>query len=231
MSDGTNIRELLARARAAAPAGSARGAAAVLSLDELRARRGGVNDAPAPARWTRGQLAGRMAEVSAVGASAALTAAVGLVLEAQVEGEPVAWVALPGSTFYPPDLADAGVDLAALVVVRAPSIEHAGRAADRLLRSGAFGLVVLDLGRDAALPTPLQGRLVGLAQRHDAALVCLTEKGVEAPSLGSMVSLRAEALRARDGDRFRVRVRALKDKQRGPGWEEDEPARGPAGMG
>jgi recombination protein RecA len=152
------------------------------------------------------------------------------VLEAQEEGDPVGWISLPSSTFYPPDLADSGVDLDALIVVRAPSIEAAGKAADRLLRSGGFGLVVLDLGPAAVLPIPLQGRLVGLAQRHDAALLCLTEKPGDAASLGSMVSLRAEARRARDGDRFTVTVRALKDKQRGPGWTHDEPARGPAGL-
>jgi recombination protein RecA len=231
VSNPDDIRDFLARARAGAPSGSARAAAAVLSLDELRARRGGVIDSPAAARWTRAQLGGRLVEVSAIGATASLTAAIGLVLEAQCDGDPVAWIALPQSTFYPPDVADQGVDLASLIVVRAPGVEHAGRAADRLLRSGAFGLVVLDLGRDAELPLPLQGRLVGLAQRHDAALVCLTEKPGEAASLGSMVSLRAEARRARDGDRFRVTVRALKDKQRGPGWEHDDPARGPAGLG
>ena len=157
-----------------------------------------------------------------------------MVLEAQVEGDPVAWIALPQATFYPPDLADSGVDLAALVVVRAPTIEAAGRAADRLLRSGGFGLIVLDLGPGgsaASLPIPLQGRLVGLAQRHDAAILCLTEKPAEATSLGSMVSLRAEALRVRDGEGSAMRVRALKDKQRGPGWSHAEPVVGPAGLG
>lgn len=227
--DVKNIRDFVARARSAAAAGSARAAASVVALDDLRP----ALHAPAAARWTRAQLSGRLVEVSGIGAVASLTAAVGLVLEAQVEGDPVAWISLPASTFYPPDLADSGVDLEGLVVVRAPSVEHAGRAADRLLRSGGFGLVVLDLGpggRDAALPIPLQGRLVGLAQRHDAAIVCLTEKPADAASLGSMVSLRAETLRAREGERFVVSVRALKDKQRGPGWEQAEPAKGPAGL-
>lgn len=230
--DPNDVRDFLARARAGAVPGSARASAAVLSLDELRARRGAVSEtAPAPARWSRAQLSGRLVELSGIGAVASLTAAVAVLLEAQGEGDPVAWVALPSSTFYPPDLADSGVDLEALIVVRAPSIEAAGKAADRLLRSGGFGLVVLDLGPNAVLPIPLQGRLVGLAQRHDAALLCLTEKPGDTASLGSMVSLRAEALRARDGDRFTVSVRALKDKQRGPGWAHDEPARGPAGLG
>jgi recombination protein RecA len=224
------IRAFLARAGAAVPAGSARAGAgaAVLSLDELRARRGVVAEVTAP-RWTHGQLAGRLVEVSGIGAVASLTAAVAILLEAQAAGEPVAWIGLPASTFYPPDLADSGVDLEALVVVRAPSVEQAGRAADRLLRSGGFGLVVLDLGRAAVLPIPLQGRLVGLAQRHDAAILCVTEKPGDAASLGSMVSLRAEARRERAGAGFTVSVRALKDKQRGPGWEDGAAADGPAG--
>jgi len=218
---GNDIEAFLARART----GTA--AAAVVRAIEPRVEE-------APGRWGRAQLGGRMVEVSAMGSAAALTAAVGVVLEAQADGEPVAWIGLPGSTFYPPDLADSGVDLEALVVVRAPALAAAGRAADRLLRSGAFGLVVIDLGRDAQLPIPLQGRLVGLAQRHDAALLCLTEKPSEAASLGSMVSLRAEAMRLRQGDRFAasysLAVRALKDKRRGPGWAHDEPERGPAGL-
>ena len=42
----------------------------------------------------------------------------------------------------------------------------------------------------------IQGRLVTLAQTHDAAIVCLTEKPADAASLGSLVSLRAEACAA-----------------------------------
>jgi recombination protein RecA len=227
-----SLKEFLDRARAAAPAGSARATASVLSLEEMRARRGESSDpgSLAPARWSRAQLAGRLVEVSGIGAVASMTAAVGLVLEAQVEGEPTAWISLPSSTFFPPDLADSGVDLEAMVVVRAPTIAHAGRAADRLLRSGGFGLVVMDLGAGAEIPMPLQGRLVGLAQKHDAAIVCLTEKAREAASIGSMVSLRAEALRVRDGDRFAISLRMLKDKQRGPGWAHEEKVGGVDGL-
>ncbi len=225
-----SLKEFLDRARAAAPAGSARATASVLSLEEMRVRRGDVAAEVAPARWSRAQLAGRLVEVSGIGAVASLTAAVGLVLEAQVEGEPAAWISLPASIFYPPDLADSGVDLEAMVVVRAPTVAHAGRAADRLLRSGGFGLVVMDLGAGAEIPMPMQGRLVGLAQRHDAAIVCLTEKAREAASIGSMVSLRAEALRVRDGDRFAISLRALKDKQRGPGWAHEEAVGGVDGL-
>jgi recombination protein RecA len=103
------------------------------------------------------------------------------------------------------------------------------RAVERLLRSGAFGLVVIDLGLGGEhdLSMAQQGRLVTLAQAHDAVVVCLTEKAAESASLGSLVSLRAEALRTGPDE---VTVRALKDKRRGPGWTRTSKVRGPAGM-
>ncbi len=191
-------------------------------------------------------MRGRLVELSARGAAATLTTAAELVLEAQRAAEPVAWV-VPWSldartaTFYPPDVADTGIDLAALVVVRAPSTIAAARAAERLLRSGAFGLVVIDFAsvdleanRAQRLPDQVLGRLVSLAQSHDAAVICLTEKTAEAGSLGSLVSMRVEAMRLRSStktDDFEVTIRALKDKRRGPGWSKRGKARGPAGMG
>jgi recombination protein RecA len=193
------------------------------------------------ARFILEEVAGRLVELSGEGACAVLTLAVGLVLDAQAAREPVAWVSSDESSFYPPDLADSGVDLAALVVVRIalasllskthPSSQALAVAAERLLRSGAFGLVVLDLGKDAVLSQALQSRLLGLAQRHHAALVCLTEKSEESPSLGSLVSLRAQAVRtwlARD--RFVCELRVRKDKRRGPVWSEREVYRGPLGL-
>ena len=198
----------------------------LLTLDELRARRG----AEAPERWSLAAIRGRLVELSARGASGTLTAAVELVAEAQAQSEPVAWLTSGTGTFYPPDVADSGVDLEALVVVRAPDATSIARAAERLLRSGAFGLIVLDLGDKVDLSMQIQGRLVTLAQTHDAAIVCLTEKAGDTPSLGSLVSLRAEALRAREHGEFAVTLRALKDKRRGPGWAHSIKRRGPAGL-
>lgn len=230
MSD--DLREFLARARGSASA------AKVIRLDELA--RSDRDDQP----WGLGALRGRLVELSARGASGTLTCAASLVLDAQTEGEPVAWIVpwcieagAPG-TFYPPDAADSGIDLSALVVVRAPSVIAAGRAAERLLRSGAFGLVVIDfgsanlegLGSSTRISEGMLGRLVSLAQANDAAIVCLTEKTQESGSLGSLVSLRAEAIRARATSGFEVTVRALKDKRRGPGWTRAIKARGPSGL-
>ncbi len=190
------------------------------------------------AAWSLPDLAGRLVELSAGAEAAHLTAAFGLVIEAQLRGDRAAWVTLEHSAFFPPDVVEGGLDLDALTVVRVPSVRVAGRAADHLVRSGGFGLVVIDLasGRaeaassEAALPVPLLTRLLGLARQQDAAVLLLTRKSHETASLNSLISLRAEARwRVRDG-RYELCVRVLKDKRSGPGWTHVEMCRGPAGL-
>lgn len=182
-----------------------------------------------PGGWQLGELAGRIAELCGQGNSATLTAAVRLVLDAQRQGEPVVWLSMPASSFYPPDVAEHGVDLEALAVVRLPDAAAIGRAADQLARSGAFGLLVLDLGK-GRLPDAQLTRLLGLAQKHHAAILCLTETVPGQTSLGSLVSLRGEVRWRRRGTGFGWEMRALKDKRRSPGWTYVETCRGPVGL-
>ena len=152
--------------------------------------------------WTLDEVAGRFVEISGAAASAALTLTFTLIREAQARGEPVGWITLAEHSFYPPDVAQGGTDLAALVVVRLARADSIARAGEKLLRSGGFGVVVLDLGA-ADMPMPLQTRLTGLAHHHHTALICLTEKTHGAFSLGSLVSLRAHAEKKRlAGNRF-----------------------------
>jgi len=188
----------------------------------------------APARapgWDLPELAGRLVELSGPRAAGTLTLALRLVLDAQGRGEPAAWITDRGSCFFPPDAADGGVDLDALVVVRVAEAAAVARAASELARSGAFGLLVLDVG-GARVPDPLQSRLLGLAQKHETAIVFLTEKPATAPSLGSLVSLRCEAgiIRREGGGGFACALRALKDKRRAPDWSYEEVCRGPTGL-
>lgn len=210
--------------------------AAVLQFPSLRdLAEQGVFRAPqargAPAGWGRDELAGRLSELSGRGATGTLTLGLLAVLDAQRQGENVAWISAT-CPFYPPDAEAMGIDLDALPVIRAGDAGRAGRAADALLRSGAFGLVVLDLGAAGrALPMPLQARLTQLARKHGSALVCITEKPASLESISSLVSLRAEVARRHLGDdRFVCELRALKDKQRGPGWTHTEVCHGPPGL-
>src|SRR5688572_143463 len=132
-------------------------------------------DSAAAPGWGLASLTGRLTEVSGSHTAASLTLVFRLVVQAQRIGETVAWIAASGSTFFPPDAGAAGADLSALPVVLcfppparchpppapprgslrgrwATEAAEAVRAADLLLRSGGFGLVVLDLGAGRALP-------------------------------------------------------------------------------
>jgi len=181
--------------------------------------------------WNLAGLSGRLVELSGAEESAVLTMAFGLVREAQLGDEPVAWITLDSQAFYPPDAAVGGVDLDALVVVRAAKVRELARAADHLARSSAFGLLVLDLAENQLVAMPILSRLLGLAQKHDVAILFLTRKPATAPSLGSLVSLRGQASRRRTGhDHFTCELLVVKDKRHAPGWSHVEICRGPAGL-
>jgi recombination protein RecA len=172
--------------------------------------------APLWEHWSAGQLL----ELSG-SSPGKLSTVVRLLLREQASGGSCAWVA-PGGTrgqpsFYPPDFASAGVDLGALVVVRLPceAGPHAVvRACEILLRSGAFGLLVVDLSQ--AVPRgelAWQSRLAGLSRAHDARVVLLTPSAAQEPSLGPMVGLRLEPqLGALSSARVSLGQRVLKSK-------------------
>lgn len=196
---------------------------------------------PGGSQWALAAIAGRLVEVTGAEDTAALTMVVQLLLDAQQQGEQTAWVACTGSLPFPPDLLENGLDLEALIVVRVPDLLAGARAADSLIRSGAFGLVVVDVDGTPRIPTPVLARLASLAQRHHTALIFLTQYRAVSRSasagtggtspLGSLISLRVRARRQRlAADRFRCWLEVLKDKRRGPTWGVDEVCRGAPGM-
>jgi recombination protein RecA len=209
-------------------------ASSPLPLTQLISRLGiqqGPAGTPSSREWSLDSLAGRFVELTSAAAGAALTAAVSLVLQAQLQGEPAVWISVGATTFYPPDVAASGVDLAALPVVRVNDTRAALRAADHLMRSGAFAVVVIDMGTDTTVRMAAQSRLAGLARTHRTLLLCLTRKTGERPSIGSLVSVRGEATSEKSAfDRFAWSVRIVKDKRRGPGWEHSATCRGPEGL-
>lgn len=190
-------------------------------------------------QWNLDEVAGRLVEVSGSGASCAMSFALLLVHDAQARGEPVAWITTTGRIFLPSDAAAAGIDLEALIVVRAKGVHDVMRAADRLVRSGSLGLCVLDVqvafdaaGRRVQVPMAAPSRLAGLARRHETGVVCLTEKSARAASLGSLVSLRLHATRGaidEDGEAC-CRLDVIKDRRRGGRWTHEEVFRAPDGL-
>lgn len=197
-----------------------------------------VANVPTPdARAKRERIPpGRLVELSGEGSCARTTTAVAAVLDAQREGETVAWIQPRAGHLFPPDLADSGVDLEALVVVRVPPRVGAFglcRAAELLLRSGAFGLVLLDMceGTPPSHDTAWQGRLLGLARQHQSRLIVLTHKSIHTGSLGPLVSLRLESVRSRIGTgTFSIEHRALKNKSGAPLSTTEDVRRGPWGL-
>ncbi len=211
---------------------------------------------PPTRRFSFEALAGRFVEISGDAAAPILTVALMLVADTQRAGENVAWITDQRTMFYAIDAL--AIDLTALPIIRAPDAPRAGRAASHLLRSGAFGLVVLDLApfsssaRAAAsrpsrqstadrfaddLPLPLQSRLSGLAQKHGTLFTVLTEKPAASSSLGSLVSLHARVTRGSpsspDSDgylRLPVNITMVKDKRHGPGWHDTRTFRAPDGI-
>lgn len=181
---------------------------------------------------------GRVVELSGLveGACARLSTAVSIVRHVQAEGDTTAWIQPEGGPLYPPDVAEAGIDLEALVVVHVPSRALPNglcKAAELLLRSGAFGLVVVD-GTSTTWPSaPTQawlGRVLGLARQHGSRVLLLTEKPAHADSLGTLVGLRVESRRHRDPrGGFVVEHHVVKNKSGSPFDVEVDRYRGPDG--
>ena len=151
-------------------------------------------------------LLGRLTQIASGPQGGGSTVAAALVRKAQRQREPVAWVQWQGGSLYPPDLHAQGIALEALLVVHVGEAQQAQerlRAAELLLRSGGFGLVVVDLtcGR---LPTGLawQHRLHQWARQHHSAVVLLTQGATDAegPSLGALISLQLVPRRQALGD-------------------------------
>jgi recombination protein RecA len=165
-----------------------------------------------------------------------------LIHEAQAKGEPAAWIAAGDSLFYAPDLQDCGVDLEALPIARVAGILEGARVTEHLLRSGAFGLIVLDLGDGgsrrssgpagrASLPRAAEVRLAALCRHHHAVLLLLGRKPDGASPIFSFATVRAEgSIRRSAFDRFTFQLQVRKDKRHGTCWSSEEDRRGPDGL-
>jgi hypothetical protein len=179
--------------------------------------------------WRFGSLVGILAEISEAFPCGAVSFAAEIILEAQRENEPVAWVAAGGSVFFPPDLARRGIDLSALAVIRARGRTESLTAAEWLVRSGAIGLVIVDCDGPWSVSDASLGRIQKLAERARSAVVFLTRKGRHEPSLGSRISLRGCV--SRRGVRpFRVDIHAERDKRSNGGSSQLRHYHGPPGM-
>lgn len=177
----------------------------------------------------RGRVIELSGRASGRGTSACLTPVCSLILEAQVSGEPVIWVSGVPTIFFPPDMAANGVDLTALPVVRAEgrvAARRCARATLHLVRSGGFGLIIMDL--DRPLHHTITGKLARIAKATRTALLILTPTP---GASGSMASMRGETrLRRGAPGLFASDLRITKDTRHGGYSRITEVCHGPDGV-
>lgn len=179
--------------------------------------------------WGFDNLIGILAEISEETPSGAVSMAAEIIAQAQVRGEPVAWIAGKESIFFPPDLLNRSVDLRAVSVIRAGGETESLTAAEWLVRSGAFGLVVVDLDGEGNVSDASLGRILKVAERTQCAILFLTRKRPRDPSLGSRISLRGCVTRS-GVDPILVRLETVKDKRSISSSRHSRQYHGPSGM-
>jgi recombination protein RecA len=190
-----------------------------------------LKQAPVGGPWRFESLVGILAEISEASPSGALSFTAEIIAEAQAHNEPVAWVAAADWIFFPPDLAERGVDLSAMAVVRPGSGEtDALTATEWLVRSGSIGLVIVDVEAGGKASDAALGRLQKLAERNQAAVIFLTRKGSHEPALGSRVSLRGCVAGSSTGTSFQVDIRCDRDKRSNASSRVSRRYNGPPGM-
>ncbi|MBS2027466.1 MAG: hypothetical protein JST54_06120 [Deltaproteobacteria bacterium] len=180
----------------------------LLGAEELRQRRptrASTGFAALDALLGGGLPQGRVIELAGNATSAATAIAIRLLARWTTEGWPCALVDRPFN-FDPRSASEAGVELSRLLWCRPNQLAHAARAADVVLGSGAFPLVVLDLVPPPAPPGPrkrerllAEGAWVRLARRAEASratLVVLSD-GRGGPGAMAAATLQPVKQRAR----------------------------------
>lgn len=171
------------------------------------------------------RLRGRVCEISQPRYGGLLSALMDLLLDAQQQGEQIAWVA-GASLFFPPDLAFRGLDVQAITVILPPTPVAGLQACETLLRSGAFGVVVVDWAGGGVEESAV-GRLARLCEDREATVVFLTKKKASDPSVATQVSLRGVLSL---GPTSEVEWSIAKDKRFGPPCREKKAFHGPFGL-
>ncbi len=186
------------------------------------------------ASWSFPELKGQIIELSEEIPFGALTFTSELILEAQQADEPIAWISARSDIFYPPDMSENGIDISALSVISVTNEREAVWVCDLLIRSGAFGFVIVDIESTRRLTDAAVARLVHLARRNSAAVLFLTVAGVQTPALSSLVSLRGvvrrPSSRVRAAEVVGCEILTVKDKRGAPGGRLARKYDGPIGL-
>lgn len=182
-------------------------------------------------------LEGRLCEFSSVGVQGNASVASRYVWEAQRTGAWPVWISTMGLP-YVEDLEAMGIDSHVLPVIAASDTHRALHAAERVIRSGVCGVVVVDVGSEANVALATMGRLLQLAQRHATACVFLTERDDQHVSLSPLISLRVQCAYERhavvlphDGEApVTLGLHIVRDKRKGVQRTYEAPCYGVDGL-
>jgi len=160
---------------------------------------------------------GHILEISGPASSGKSTLAFGACLSLLQQGKVVAWVDTQG--FWPLAGLEAQCALEKLLVLRVRDGMTALRACFILLSCrGAASAVVLTLPAGFAPAETNLLKLQRLAEQAHTALVFVTERKPQAPSLGACVALRLCVHRSRRGQAAPVTVVEVARHKKGPNW-------------
>jgi hypothetical protein len=175
------------------------------------------------------RIAGKLVEISGSGQ---LSLVASLLAEAQQEGELCGWISTTLHTVFPPDLERNGVDLSLLYFFWIDTPTGATKALEYLLRSEAFGLVVLDMSKHPGIPDGIAGRLMRLAGKVRCGVVALSALKDSTQSIfGSLTSLRINTrLEPAPEGLLYVTLTAERDRTTAPQWRRRLTYHAPTGL-
>lgn len=168
-------------------------------------------------------LTGKVVEFSGWNQSACLSLTIPLIIESQKGVKECAWI-LPASKrgeslFFPPDFNSAGIDCSRIPIIRSANVVDSFSIAEKLIRSGGFALVVLDLTEGKRVRASTVGRISSVAQRYQSLLLCLTRNPPGQPSLDPMIFIHVHVEAQLNGGRYQVKATVQKDKTQSPGLQ------------
>ena len=186
----------------------------------------------APRRFNLPGLSGMVVEFSGWNQSACISLSIPLIQECQLAGKICAWI-VPcsverASLFFPPDFAESGINCSEIPILWCKNAMDGFGIAEKLLRSGGFGMLVLDLTESRRIRSNTMGRIHNMAQRFGSLVLCLTRKPQGEPSLDPMIFVHVHVeARKKNTDVYEVMATIQKDKAQAPGktmsWVYDAP--------
>ncbi len=139
------------------------------------------------------------------------------------DARPAAWIVREKTVPFPVDLRDAGAAPERIVLVLAGDDAVADKAADTILRSGQFSLLIVDLLGDH-LPEPgVASRFMHLCRRYRSTMVYVSPRHDLPTFATAAVHLTGEAVYGETEQRIRIGVR----RSRHPLSDCEIPAYGP----